>query len=166
MWSRWPLVRKSRRKIPVVDIGFLATGAAVLVTFGAARGNWLWRVLAVSWAASLAVSIMGANMAQTVLTMILMDLTIAAVSLTIATFDRDRYDARAIGMTSIAMMPGHWVMSVSHGAPDWTLYMAACNGGFVFQCLIVGGWLNGVGRRIHRIFDRRDTSHIVRGGGR
>lgn len=149
----------------MVDIGFLATGTAIGASIGA-RGGWLWRVLAASWAVSLAVSLAGANMAETVLTMILMDFAIASVSLTIATFDRGRYDARAIGMASIAMMPGHWVMSVSHGAPDWTLYMAACNGGFVFQCLIAGGWLNGMGRRIHRFFDRRSLSDSVRGGGR
>lgn len=149
----------------MVDIGFLVTGAAVCGSFSA-HGCWLWRVLAASWAASLVVSAMGANMAETVLSMALADLVVASVALTIATFDRSRLDARAIGMTSIAMMPGHWVMSVSHGAPDWTLYVAASNAGFVFQCLIVGGWLNGVGRRIHRFFGRRSSSNPIRGGGR
>lgn len=150
----------------MVDIGFLATGAAVLAALIGSNANWLWRVLAASWGIVLLISLAGANMAETVLAMTLMDFTIAVVSLSIATFDRSRFDARAIGMTSIAMMPGHWVMSVSHGAPDWTLYMAACNGGFVFQCLVAGGWLNGVGRRIHRFFDRGDRAGPIRNGGR
>lgn len=149
-----------------MDIGFLVTGAAVMITLNNGRASWLWRALLASWLAILSVSLLGANMAETVLAMTLLDLSIALVALFIATRDPSRYEARAIGMTSIAMMPGHFVMSVSHGAPDWALYMAACNGGFVFQCLIAGGWLNGVGRRIDRLFHWRRDSNPVRGGGR
>lgn len=150
----------------MIDIGLFVTGAAVLLAYHNGRGVWLRRLLLISWAAMFGATMVGAPMSAVVFLMSIMDGAIAATSLVICTRDPSRYDARAVGMVSMAMMPAHWVMAATHGAPDWTLYAAACNGGFVFQCLIAGGWLNGVGRGLGRFFPRRHRSNPVRGGGR
>lgn len=149
-----------------MDIGLLVTGAAVILAYHKGRGTWLRRLLLISWAASFGATLANAPMSSTVFMMTVMDGLIAGVALTICTRDPNRYDARAVGAVSMAMMPAHWVMAATQGAPNWTLYAAACNAGFVFQCLIAGGWLDGMGRSVGRLFRWRGPSNSVRDRGR
>ena len=150
----------------MIDFGLIVTGIAAASAFLLGRGRWLRNLLFISWLMMAVESLMGVSMAGVVFSMTMMDMIIAGAALAVATNDPTRYDARAVGAISMAMMPAHWVMAATQGAPNWVLYAAACNAGFVVQCLIVGGWLNGVGRRIGRLVNRDGTVRPIRGGGR
>lgn len=150
----------------MVDVGLLVTGVAAAAAFLMGRGKWLRNLLFISWLMMAVESLMGVSMAGVVFSMTMMDLIIAGAAVAVATNDPTRYDARAVGAISIAMMPAHWIMAATHGGANWTLYVAAANAGFVLQCLIVGGWLNGVGRRLGRLVGRDGTVRPFRGGGR
>lgn len=160
----WPQPRKIRRIM--IDLGLLVTGVAAAAVFLTGRGRWLRNLLFISWLMMVVEAFMGVSMAGVVFSMTMMDMLIAGAAVAIATNDPTRYDARAVGVISMAMMPAHWVMAVSNGAPNWMLYAAACNAGFVLQCLIVGGRLNGVGRRLGRLVNRNGAVRAIRGGGR
>lgn len=164
IWSRSPQHRKTR---PImIDAGLLITGIAAALAFLPGRGKWLRHLLVISWLATLLAAAMGASMSSVVFLLTMLDMVIAGAALAITTHNPARYDARVVGAVSMMLMPAHWVMAWSEGAANWTLYAAACNGAFVVQCLIVGGWLDGVGRRLGRLFNRAGAVRSVRGGGR
>lgn len=154
-----------------MDLGLLTTGIFAIVAFGwgkgkwQGRGTWLRRLLLLSWVLVTLEVIAGAYMATLVLTMATIDISIAGAALTISTHDSMRYDARAVGLISMALMPAHWIMSATHGALDWTLYASLCNAGFVLQCLIVRGWLDDVGRSTGGFFARLRVVRMHRDGG-
>ena len=150
----------------MVDAGIIITGVSAAAVFLTGRGRWLRNLLFISWLMMAVETLMGVSMAGVVFSMTMMDMLIAGAAVAIATNDPTRYDARAVGAVSMAMMPAHWVMAATQGAPNWMLYAAACNAGFVLQCLIVGGWLNGVGRRIRRLVNRNGAVRSIHGGGR
>lgn len=145
-----------------MDIGVMITGIAAFAALGFGRGKWLRHLLFISWATIALASVMGMTMSTIVFCMAMLDITIAGAAVIIATHDPARYDARAIGTVSMALIPAHWTMSITQGAADWTLYAAACNAGFVFQCLIIGGWLDGVASFFGRFFRRLGFSRTVR----
>lgn len=144
----------------MIDIGLLVTGAAVAIAFLWGRGKWLRHVLLFSWAAVALASVSGASMSVIVLLMTLMDLMIAGTALSIVTHDPKRNDARVVGAISMALMPAHWVVAMAQGEVSWTLYAGAVNAAFVIQCLIVRGWLDGLGRSAARIVSRLRPFHI------
>ena len=150
----------------MMDLGLIVTGIAAAAAFLLGRGKWLRNLLFISWLMMAVESLMGVSMAGVVFSMTMMDLIIAGAAVAVATNDPTRYDARAVGAISMAMMPAHWVMAATQGGGNWTLYAAAANAGFVLQCLIVGGWLNGVGRRLGRLVGRDGSVRPIRGGGR
>lgn len=117
------------------------------------------------WTVPLALLAAEARMATFVFTAAVLNMAIAGVALLIVTRNPARYEARIVGGVSMAIMPAHWIMSVSSGGADWTIYAAACNIGFAFQCLVAGGWLDGLGRRIGRFFTRLRPVHSLRDRG-
>lgn len=146
----------------VPDVGVLATEAAVLPAFAFGRGIWLRHLLLISWTMSAAEFLAQTPMATVVFSYTMMDLTIAGAALGRVTHDPARTDAKLIGAVSMALMPAHWIVSAAQGHVNWPLYAAGCNAGFVLQCLIVGGWLDGLGRRTARFFARLHPVHIFR----
>lgn len=147
-----------------MDIGILTAGAAAFVAFVWGRGEWLRHILLLSWIAVSLEALAGVNMATVVFTMASLDLLIAGAALIIATDDPRRKDARIVGGISMALMPAHWIMAITHGQPNWTMYAIGCNVGFVIQCLIVRGWLDGVGRSIGSFFARVRPVFAIRRG--
>ena len=150
----------------MIDLGLLVTGIAALIAFLWGRGKSLRPLLLVSWAVAFMGSALDVNMATTVFMLAAMDLIIAGAALLIVTHDPSRTDAKIIGGISMALMPAHFTMSAAHGAADWTIYAAALNAGFVLQCLIVRGWMDGVGRTANRFWNRLVPVHLHRNGGR
>lgn len=139
-----------------MDIGLTVTGFALIAAFTPAHsGQMLLRsALAISWIVTM-LSVFGqATMPAVVMSMAALDIFIALVALLIVTNDNTRYDARVIGGLSMALMPAHWMVSVTGGAVDWTIYAVACNAVFSAQCLIAGGWFDWLGRSIGNFFDR------------
>lgn len=137
-----------------MDFGLAITGLAAITAAVWGRGQWLKHVLFAAWAVTVAISVAGANMAATVFTLTTLDLIIAAAALIIVTHNPDRTDAKIIGGISMLMMPMHLWMSAASGRADWTMYATVLNGGFIVQCLIVRGWLDGVGRTANRFVNR------------
>jgi hypothetical protein len=152
----------------LVDPGLLITGAAVFIAFGWGRGKWLRHLLLLSWVTSVIGAFVGATMSTLVFNAIVMDFVVAGGALIVTTRDPCRIDARMVGGISIALMPAHWVVSWNGGlaAFGWVLYAGACNAGFVLQCLIVRGWLDGVGRGIGRFVGRFVPVSLFHDGGR
>lgn len=151
----------------LIDPGLLITGVAVFIAFGWGRGRWLRHLLLLSWLATTLGAFIGAEMASVVFTATMMDFIVAGGALVITTHDPNRMDARAIGAISMSLMPAHWVVSMAQGLPHfgWMLYAGACNAGFVLQCLIVRGWLDGVGRSIGRFVGRLVPVSLFRARG-
>lgn len=149
-----------------MDIGLIATGLAAGIAFGWGRGKWLRNLLMFSWALVAMQSIMGGSMSSIVFTLTAMDLVIAGAATAVVTNNPVRYDARVVGQISMALMPVHWVMAWSEGAIDWTTYASVCNFAFIIQCLIVRGWLDGLGRGILHFFTRLHPVHLFRHGER
>lgn len=161
----------------VLDLGLIVCGiAAALAIIGAklhredradqGRGRWqaLWlpHLMLAIWATSMVGKIAQATMASVVFMAVVADLVIAGAAVSIVTHDPKRIDARLVGGISMALMPAHWAMSMSQGQANWTLYAAGCNAGFVLQCLIVGGWLDGLGRGVSRILARISPLSLFR----
>lgn len=138
----------------MIDIGILVTGIAAGTAFVWGRGKWLRHLLLLSWASIAVAATGGAQMSTIVFLMTMMDLIIAGTAVSIVTHDPKRNDARIVGAVSMALMPAHWVVAMTQGEIDWTLYASAVNAAFVIQCLIVRGWLDGLGRSIARIVSR------------
>lgn len=148
-----------------MDLGIIATGIAAITAFGWGRGKFLRNIVLISWIGSAFGWLAGAKMPSVVMFSTIMDFAIAGAALAISTRDHLRYDARIIGGLSMALMPAHWIMAATQGAPNWGLYAAACNATFIVQCLIVRGWMDGVGRGIGHFFGRgRDIPALRRGG--
>lgn len=145
-----------------MDLGILVTGLAAWAAFLFGRGVWLRHLLLLSWSVALIEWLAVAWMPTVVLTNALMDLAIAGMALARVTHDPARVDAKLVGGISMALMPAHWVVSATQGRIVWPLYAVACNAGFVLQCLIVGGWLDGLGRRSVRIFSRLHPVRLLR----
>lgn len=137
-----------------MDIGILVTGIAAAIAFLQGRGLWLRHVLMLSWLVIGLETFAVLNMATVVFTMVMLDFIIAGTALVIVTHDPNRIDAKVVGGISMALMPAHWIVSITHGNVDWFLYASACNAAFVLQCLVVRGWLDGVGRSVDRFFNR------------
>jgi hypothetical protein len=98
----------------------------------------------------------------------ILDLFIGFVAVVISTIDPTRLDARIVGGISICLMPAHSVVSFGHGLSDigWIVYAATCNGAFVVQCLVTGGWLDGMGRGVSRFLSRFRGLPFLRFRGR
>lgn len=149
-----------------LDPGILVTGIAAWAAFLWRRGVWIWRepdlehkfwlrhMLLLLWAVITVETVARAYMATVVATQAIMDLAVAGTALAVATHNPARVDARIIGGISMALMPLHWTMAFFHGKPNWALYAIICNMGFIAQCLILGGWLDGVGRCISNLLSR------------
>ena len=150
----------------MIDIGVIVTGFCVLSCLLAGRDTWLCGALALSWSATAVMVMAGAGKDVFVLAFSALDMLIALTSLTRFTLDHSNHGAQVVAGMSLAMMPPHFLMSASLGNVNWTLYASACNLVFVLQCLVAGGWLDGVGRRIADFRGRFRSVHRLRGGGR
>lgn len=147
----------------MTDIGIILTGIIAVACFLFGRGEWLRHVLLMSWLVTLSESLGGVSRDLTVLTMAVLDLTVAGVALARVTHDPTRRDAQVVGGLSMALMPAHFVISASLGNVNWTLYASACNLVFILQCLTAGGWLDGMGRGITGFVDRFSPVRSLRG---
>lgn len=152
----------------LLDPGLWVTGVAVFIAFGWGSGTWLRHLLLLSWASTAIGAGMGAEMSSIVFNATMMDFFVAGGALIVTMHDPGRIDARTVGGISMALMPAHWTVSMAGGLSDlgWMLYAGACNAAFVLQCLIVRGWLDGVGRSIGRFVGRFLPVSLFRAGGR
>jgi hypothetical protein len=165
------------------DIGILITAIAAVLAFGRGwdrragrfnwrrengRPGWMRHVLLVAWATGAIATLADQPMSAVVFLTTVMDFVIAGVAVVVSMNDPTRVDARTTGVISLALMPAHLTVSANNGLPAsaWTLYAAACNGAFVVQCLITGGWLDGVGRSIDRFLGRLRRLPLLRFRGR
>jgi hypothetical protein len=149
----------------MIDIGILVTGVVATACFVFGRGKWLRHVLMIAWLVTALEAFFGVGRSFVVLTLALLDLTIAGTAVIRVTHDPSRIDARTVGGLSMALMPAHFVMSVSLGNVNWTLYAVACNLVFILQCLTAGGWLDGMGRSIAGILRRMRPVRVLRRRG-
>ena len=133
----------------MIDLGLLITGFAVALSFRG-RCGWLRALIIASWL--LAVATSGGDKAGVVLSAALADLVKALAAVLLLAAGAERAEVRLVGLLSLALFPAHLAMSVTHGAPSWFLYASAVNAVFVAQCLIVGGWLDGLVRGADRFF--------------
>lgn len=154
----------------MMDVGLTVTAAAGALGLGRAvrrrRDLTLPTLLLAAWGTAIALAAADARMATFVFTAAVLNLVIAGMALVIVTRDPGRLDARVTGGLSMAIMPAHWVMSASNGAADWTIYSLSCNIVFVLQCLVAGGWLDGLGRGLAGFFARLRPVRRLRDGGR
>jgi hypothetical protein len=148
------------------DPGIFVTGVAGAAAFVFGRGVWIRHLLAMAWAMVTIEALLGATKDAVVFSIAMVDLIIAGAALIRWLEDDSRVDARIIGGISIALMPAHFIMSASEGAVSWWLYASICNAAFVLQCLIIGGWLDHVGRSTGRFFARLNPVHLFRRGDR
>lgn len=144
------------------DLGLAITGLAAVIAFKWGRGIWLRHVLILAWLVILAFVLSGAVKSEIVFIMAAVDLLIAGTALVVITNDPLRIDAKIVGAISMTLMPMHWIMTVSHGTANWTIYASAANAGFVLQCLIVRGWLDGLGSGIIDFVNRFRPVHLPR----
>jgi hypothetical protein len=153
-----------------MDLGLTTTALACALGVGRAvhkRSDLtLPCMLAAAWGTSLGLAAAKAQMATFIFSAAALNIMIAGIALVLVTRDNSRVDAKITGGFSMAIMPAHWVMSVTTGAPDWTLYAYSCNAVFIVQCLVAGGWLNGLGRCLAGFFARLRPVHRLRGGSR
>ncbi|AJP72261.1 hypothetical protein [Sphingomonas hengshuiensis] len=140
-----------------MDIGLLVTFLAAL----AAQRRWLlchdsrgrlgallllcWAVVSMAWCV-LAKSWLVAVMTTT-------DLAIAVTCMVLLQREAS-WRAQLVGIVSMALMPAHFVMSMTQGGFDWTAYALILNAGFVVQCAVAGGWIDGLVIRIAGFRDR------------
>lgn len=148
------------------DAGIFITGLAGAAAFVFGKGTWIRHLLAMAWAMTTIEALLGATKDAVVFSLAMVDLIIAGAALIRWLQDDSRTDARIIGGISIMLMPAHFVMSASQGAVSWWLYASICNAAFVLQCLIIGGWLDHVGRSTGRLVARLNPVHLFRRGGR
>lgn len=153
-----------------MDIGIFATGVAAIACIALGRppraNRWLRHVLLISWLVTLFESIADVGIGTVVFSLVMLNFLIAGAAVMRVTHDPSRVDAKVIGNLSMMLMPAHFIMSASLGKVNWTLYASACNIVFILQCLVAGGWLDGVGRCITRFVDRLPVVHPLRRGGR
>lgn len=153
-----------------MQVGLTLSVVAVLLGTGRAvrrkRDLTLPGLLVGMMGVSLALMAADARMATFVFTAAVLNLFLAGMALIIVTRDATRRDAQVVGGLSMAIMPAHWIMSISSGAADWTIYAWSCNTVFVLQCLTSGGWFDGVGRSIVRLYSRLRPVPNLRDRGR
>lgn len=150
----------------MIDVGILFTGMAAAVCLAYGKGIWLRRVLFIAWLASMLLAMMGQTRGVVVAGMASIDLIVAMIALVRFTQDNHKREAQIVGGLSMCLMPAHFIMAASHGRADWTIYISACNAVFVLQCLVAGGWLDGVGRSIAVIWRGVRPVRSFRDGGR
>jgi hypothetical protein len=158
----------------LIDVGLIVTGPAAVAAFGWGKerwpgsGRWLRHLLLMSWVASAFCAASVANMATVVLVAVLIDAAIAFAAVAVLTNDRTRNDARTVGVISLALMPAHLTVSIYEGLTyqGWALYAGGCNAAFIAQCLIMRGWLDGLGRTIAGFFGRVRSLPLLRFRGR
>ncbi|MXP24803.1 hypothetical protein GRI39_01920 [Altererythrobacter indicus] len=148
-----------------MDMGILITGLMAALIAKSGRGKRLRSILVIGWLAVFFASLSHLRMSSIVALLAIIDLIIAGVALRIATHDPSRMDARCVGMLSLFCMPAHWVQSVSGGSFDWNLYAGFLNAIFIIQCLIVRGWMDGLGNSISRFIRRIRPAHFFRDWG-
>jgi hypothetical protein len=153
-----------------MDYGLVLTGcitlAGILRCVLRHRDPTLPSVLLSLWGVSFALVGAGARMSTFVFCAATLNMIVAGIALIIVTRKPTRLDARIVGGLSLAIMPAHWVMSVSGGTANWTVYALSCNIVFISQCLVAGGWLDGVGRRVAGLFLGLRPLRRFRNGGR
>lgn len=148
------------------DLGIFITGIVAAPAFVYGRGTWLRHLLAMAWVMTTIETLAGVSKDAVVFSITMADLVIAGAALIRVTQDPTRTGAKVVGGISMALMPAHWFMSASQGLPPWWAYASICNAAFVLQCLIIGGWLDNVGRSTGRFFARLSPVHLFRRGGR
>jgi len=150
----------------MIDVGLAATGFAAAICVAYGRGRWLRCILFTAWLCGALVAMTGPSRSVMVASLAAIDLAVALVALVRFTQDPAKRAAQLVGLLSLTLMPAHFIMALSRGQADWTLYASACNAVFVLQCLTAGGWLDGVGRGIADIW--RGMRHVrsFRDGGR
>ena len=141
-----------------MDPGLVLTALALIACLG--RAAWKRRdptlpvVLLAMWTTALSLSAADARMATFVFTAALLNLAVSGIALAITIHAPERLDARAVGGLSLVTFTGHFPMSLSNGGADWTIYAWSCNIIYITQCLVAGGWLDGLGRSIAGFFAR------------
>lgn len=150
-----------------MDAGLVLTVLALVACLARSavkrRDPTLPCVLLSLWATSLALAAADAQMATFVFTAALLNLAVSGIALALVIRDPGRMDARAVGGLSLAIMPAHFVMSASNGTANWTIYAWACNVIYIAQCLVAGGWLDGLGRRVAGLVSRLRPVSLFRG---
>ena len=153
-----------------MDYGLVLTGllaaAGVVRCALKSRDLSLPCVLVSLWGASLALVAADARMSTFVFCAAMLNMIVSGIALVIVTRHPWRMDARIVGGLSLAIMPAHWIMSVSKGDGDWTIYALSCNFVFTMQCLVSGGWLDGMGRRAAGLVSGVWPLYRLRGGGK
>jgi len=150
----------------MADAGLLVTGFSAAMCLAYGKGTWLRRVLFLAWLGGAALAMAGQVNSVIVAGMASIDLIVAMIALVRFTQDNQKREAQIVGGLSMCLMPAHFIMAASHGRADWTLYASACNAVFVLQCLVAGGWLDGVGRSIADIWRGVRPVRSFRDGGR
>ncbi len=158
----------------LLDPGLIITGIAAVIAFGwgsgqwKGRGTWLRHLLLASWVASALTIATNPDMPTMVFVAASMDFIVAFASVMLLAKDNTRNDARTVGAISLALMPAHLAVSVCQGLTygGWPLYAAACNGAFIIQCLVVRGWLDGLGRTFAGFLGRLRRLPLLRFRGR
>lgn len=150
----------------MIDLGIIITGVSAGVCLAYGKGMWLRRVLFLAWLAGVGLAELAQVRSVTVAGMASIDLIVAMIALVRFTQDNHKREAQIVGGLSMCLMPAHFVMAASRGHADWTLYASACNAVFVLQCLVAGGWLDGVGRSIADIWRGVRPVRSFRDGGR
>lgn len=162
------------------DTGLFVTALALVAAFvpqsdkatierHARRSSILLRhVLLLNWLTVTLASLLSQPMPTMVFIAAMNDFIIACTGVVIGIRNPGRVDARAVGMISMALMPAHWWVSMRHGLPEWGwfIYALGQNIAFISQCLIAGGWMDGLGRAAVRFFSRLGPLPGFRGGGR
>ena len=154
-------------------VALLITAVAAGLAFGRGRiergiATWLRQALAIVWTAGAVIIVTEQEMSTAVGMAAFLDLFVGFVAVVISTIDPTRLDARIVGGVSISLMPAHWIVSMGQGLSDtgWIVYAATCNGAFVVQCLVTGGWLDGMGRGVSRFLSRIRGLPFLRFRGR
>ncbi|QIG80000.1 hypothetical protein [Stakelama tenebrarum] len=130
------------------DVGIMITGAAVIPAFFFGRGHWMRHALLLYWVASAAVTMADVSRSTHVLTYATINIVIFAIGLVRFTTDRANHRAWRVGIISLATMPAHLTYSATMGQGDWGLYALFVNGCMLAQCIVAGGWLDGMGQRV------------------
>jgi len=138
---------------------YLITGSALALSLIHGRCTVLQMMLLASWAGGIVLSMAGVDMAATVFALATADMILALASVAILSVDNARSDARMVGLLSIALFPAHWAMSASSGAASWPIYAGCVNAVFVAQCIIVGGFMDGMVARFDSFLVRVRLVH-------
>lgn len=148
---------------PGIVLSGLALAACLARSAVKKRDPTLPCVLLALWTAALALVAAEARMATFVFSAAMLNLMVSGIAVAMAIREPDRIDPRVVGFLSLLSMFPHFAMSASEGALNWTFYAWSCNMIYIAQCLVAGGWLDGLGRRIAGFFGRLQPVHLFRG---